>query len=87
MWNRTLSKERFATPYERYHACRAVQQALAKVGGKRLVVGHTPQLGGVNCECENQVRAGRKDPGSACKTFRPLRATGRQWSYGARVIA
>lgn len=55
MWNRTLSKERFATPYERYHACRAVQQALAKVGGKRLVVGHTPQLGGVNCECENQV--------------------------------
>ncbi|GLC38946.1 hypothetical protein PLESTB_000464400 [Pleodorina starrii] len=55
MWNRTLSKERFATPYERYHACRALQQALAKVRGKRLVVGHTPQLGGVNCECENQV--------------------------------
>ncbi|GIL72967.1 hypothetical protein Vretimale_4613 [Volvox reticuliferus] len=55
MWNRTLSKERFATPYERYHACRALQQALAKVRGKRLVVGHTPQLSGVNCECENQV--------------------------------
>ncbi|KAG2442518.1 hypothetical protein HXX76_002604 [Chlamydomonas incerta] len=55
MWNRTLSKERFATPYERYHACNAVKQALAKVRGKRLVVGHTPQLGGVNCECENQV--------------------------------
>ncbi|EFJ51968.1 hypothetical protein VOLCADRAFT_87011 [Volvox carteri f. nagariensis] len=55
MWNRTLSKERFATPYERYHACRALQQALAKVHGKRLVVGHTPQLSGVNCECENQV--------------------------------
>lgn len=65
MWNRTLSKERFATPYERYHACRAVQQALAKVGGKRLVVGHTPQLGGVNCECENQVRAGRAGPQGA----------------------
>ena len=26
-----------------------------QVRGKRLVVGHTPQLGGVNCECENQV--------------------------------
>lgn len=32
MWNRTLSKERFATPYERYHACNALKQALAKVG-------------------------------------------------------
>ncbi|KAG2499842.1 hypothetical protein HYH03_002133 [Edaphochlamys debaryana] len=55
MWNRSLSKERFATPYERYHACRALQQALGKLNGKRLIVGHTPQLSGANCECENQV--------------------------------
>ncbi|KXZ56724.1 hypothetical protein GPECTOR_1g652 [Gonium pectorale] len=55
MWNRSLSKERFATPFERYHACRALQQALAKVQGKRLVVGHTPQLTGANCECDDQV--------------------------------
>lgn len=55
MWNRTLSKETFTTPNERYHACRALQQALEKVGAKRLVVGHTPQLTGANCECDNQV--------------------------------
>lgn len=55
MWNRSLGKERFPTPYERYHACRSLQQALAKSGGKRLVVGHTPQLTGVNCECDDSV--------------------------------
>ena len=55
MWNRSLSKERFPTPYERFHACRSLQQALAKAGAKRLVVGHTPQLTGANCECDNSV--------------------------------
>lgn len=55
MWNRTLSKERFPTAYERFHACNALNQALAKVNAKRLVVGHTPQLGGANCECEGKV--------------------------------
>jgi hypothetical protein len=55
MWNRTLSRERFPTPYERFHACSALKQALARIGAKRLVVGHTPQLGGVNCECDGCV--------------------------------
>ncbi|GFR41016.1 hypothetical protein Agub_g1448 [Astrephomene gubernaculifera] len=54
MWNRSLSKD-FASPNERYHACRNLQQALARVGGRRLVVGHTPQVGGANCECDNRV--------------------------------
>lgn len=30
-------------------------QVLAKVGGARLIVGHTPQIAGANCECEGQV--------------------------------
>jgi hypothetical protein len=30
-------------------------QALSKIGATRLVVGHTPQLGGVNCECDGCV--------------------------------
>lgn len=55
MWNRSLSKERFPTPYERFHACRSLQQALSKARGKRLVVGHTPQLSGANCECDDTV--------------------------------
>jgi hypothetical protein len=32
-----------------------VGQALARIGAKRLVVGHTPQLRGVNCECDGKV--------------------------------
>ncbi len=55
MWNRTLSRERFPTPYERFHACSSLRQALERVQAKRLVVGHTPQLGGANCECEGCV--------------------------------
>eukprot|EP00798_Chlamydomonas_sp_ICE-L_P002722 gene2722-12595_t len=54
-WNRSQGKESFATPYDRYNACNKLEQALNKAGVKRLVVGHTPQLGGVNCECDGQV--------------------------------
>jgi len=55
MWNRTLSREHFPNQYEKFHACNALQQALAKIGAQRLVVGHTPQIGGANCECEGKV--------------------------------
>lgn len=55
MWNRTLSRERFPTPYERYHACSSLRTALERVQARRLVVGHTPQLGGANCECDGCV--------------------------------
>jgi hypothetical protein len=44
MWNRSLSKEKWPSPSDRYTACRALQQALAKIGASRLVVGHTPQV-------------------------------------------
>lgn len=55
MWNRVLSKEQFPSPYHRYRACNALSQALTAVGAKRLVVGHTPQMGGANCECDGMV--------------------------------
>jgi hypothetical protein len=55
MWNRSQSREKFPSPNERYGACRALQQALEKAGASRLVVGHTPQLKGANCECDGQV--------------------------------
>lgn len=55
MWNRTQSKERFPSQHERYHTCSALRQALEMLKGKRLVVGHTPQVSGANCECEGQV--------------------------------
>lgn len=31
MWNRTLSKESFTNPSERYHACRALTQVCAEL--------------------------------------------------------
>ncbi|KAG1671773.1 hypothetical protein FOA52_000150 [Chlamydomonas sp. UWO 241] len=55
MWNRTQSKERYPSQHERSHACSALRQALEMAGGKRLVVGHTPQISGANCECDGQV--------------------------------
>jgi hypothetical protein len=55
MWNRQLSRESYANPIDRFHACNMVAQALARVGAKRLVVGHTPQMRGVNCECDGKV--------------------------------
>lgn len=55
MWNRQLSRESYANPIDRFHACNMVTQALARVGAKRLVVGHTPQMRGVNCECDGKV--------------------------------
>jgi hypothetical protein len=45
MWNRSLSQEKWSNPADRYHAKNQVQQALMRVGAKRLVVGHTPQVG------------------------------------------
>lgn len=55
MWNRTLGQEVFKTQYERYHACSMAKSVLCKLGAKRLVVGHTPQMAGCNCECGGQV--------------------------------
>jgi len=55
MWNRTYSKERYPSPHERFHACNSLKQALGRINAKRLVVGHTPQLGGANCECDGGV--------------------------------
>eukprot|EP00210_Caulerpa_lentillifera_P000493 g476.t1 len=55
LWNRTLAQERFNTPYERYYACSLVKSVLKKLKLKRIVLGHTPQLSGCNCECNGQI--------------------------------
>jgi len=55
MWNRQLSRESYTNPIDRFHACNMVSQALARIGAKRLVVGHTPQMRGCNCECDGKV--------------------------------
>ena len=50
-----FSQERYASPYERFSACAALTAALEAAGAARLVVGHTPQAGGCNCECGGLV--------------------------------
>lgn len=55
MWNRAVGKERFGSAYERHHACAGAGAALDALGAARLVVGHTPQLAGANCECGGRV--------------------------------
>jgi hypothetical protein len=55
MWNRSFSKERFNSPRDKFTACAALKEALDLVDCKQLVVGHTPQFSGCNCECNNMV--------------------------------
>lgn len=55
MWNRMYSRERFPNPYEKFHTCNTLKETLEQIGAKRLVVGHTPQMEGANCECEQQI--------------------------------
>lgn len=54
MWNRSFSMG-WKTFYERYHACSQLRQVLRHTGCKRMVVGHTPQLSGLNNECNGLV--------------------------------
>lgn len=49
------SRERFPNPYEKFQTCSALAETLEKVRAKRLVVGHTPQMEGANCECDEKV--------------------------------
>ncbi|KAK9816933.1 hypothetical protein WJX72_007178 [[Myrmecia] bisecta] len=55
MWNRAFSKEKFATPHERYVISLQLKQTLQMIDAKQLVIGHTPQLVGANSECEGKV--------------------------------
>ncbi|GMH33894.1 hypothetical protein BSKO_01728 [Bryopsis sp. KO-2023] len=55
LWNRTLAQEKFKSAYDKYFACSLLKTSLGKLGKKRLVVGHTPQINGCNCECGGQI--------------------------------
>lgn len=55
MWNRTFGKEKWVSPVDRIHANNLLDATLSAIGCKRLVVGHTPQIGGANAECDGKV--------------------------------
>jgi hypothetical protein len=54
MWNRTFGKER-ASPYDRMQMGLQLNKTLDALGARAMVVGHTPQMGGVNAECGGRV--------------------------------
>lgn len=55
MWNRTFGKEKWVSPVDRMHATQLLDNTLGGLGCRRLVVGHTPQMGGANAECDGRV--------------------------------
>mmetsp|Transcript_44754 Transcript_44754/g.71843 ORF Transcript_44754/g.71843 Transcript_44754/m.71843 type:complete len:397 (-) Transcript_44754:464-1654(-) len=56
VWNRTFGTENFMTEGDRERACATLGQTLDAIdGAKRLVVGHTPQMGGCNNQCDGRI--------------------------------
>eukprot|EP00850_Spirogloea_muscicola_P007004 SM000034S12758 [mRNA] locus=s34:513672:515094:- [translate_table: standard] len=55
VWSRLYSREEYDTLDERRKACMLLGAALEAADAKRLIVGHTPQLAGANCECRGKV--------------------------------
>jgi hypothetical protein len=55
MWNRTVGKEKWVSPVDRIHASKLLNTALSGLNCNRLVVGHTPQMGGANSELDGKV--------------------------------
>ena len=56
VWHRAYGTEKFATDQDRGNSCELLEKTLSMIdGAKRMVVGHTPQLGGANCECEGKI--------------------------------
>ncbi|PSC70174.1 ser thr phosphatase [Micractinium conductrix] len=53
-WNRTFGKER-VSDYERMHMNMQLRATLEALNARAMVVGHTPQMGGVNCECDGRI--------------------------------
>jgi hypothetical protein len=56
VWNRTFGTENFVTDSDRDRACEVLGKTLDLLPDvKRMVVGHTPQLGGCNGECDGRI--------------------------------
>ena len=54
MWNRTFGKEK-CSPYDRMHMKMQLDATLDQIGAKAMVVGHTPQMSGLNAECGGRI--------------------------------
>ncbi|XP_077214368.1 calcineurin-like metallo-phosphoesterase superfamily protein [Tasmannia lanceolata] len=55
VWNRLYSRDTANLYYQSQQVCSIVEETLQAVGAKAMVVGHTPQSGGVNCKCNESI--------------------------------
>ncbi|KAK1272351.1 hypothetical protein QJS04_geneDACA005967 [Acorus gramineus] len=63
VWNRLYSSDSAAINYrswqasnsEHYMICSTVEETLQAIGAQAMVVGHTPQVEGVNCKCNKRI--------------------------------
>ncbi|CAM6099220.1 unnamed protein product [Calypogeia fissa] len=55
VWSRLYSRDDNFSPQDKLKAQAVLEATLEAVGAKALVVGHTPQPYGANCECKGQV--------------------------------
>ncbi|CAI5463767.1 unnamed protein product [Closterium sp. Yama58-4] len=55
VWTRLYSQEYLGSGEDKYKICAVLAASLDAVGARRLVVGHTPQVGGANGECGGRV--------------------------------
>lgn len=55
VWSRLYSREVYERPEDRITACAVLSAALSSVECRGLVVGHTPQVSGANCECDGRI--------------------------------
>ncbi|KAJ8650878.1 hypothetical protein MRB53_003901 [Persea americana] len=55
VWNRLYSRDPADTDYWSRQICSILDDTLEAVGAKAMVVGHTPQLEGVNCKYNHRI--------------------------------
>eukprot|EP00262_Sarcandra_glabra_P008009 TRINITY_DN2117_c0_g1_i1.p1 TRINITY_DN2117_c0_g1~~TRINITY_DN2117_c0_g1_i1.p1 ORF type:complete len:341 (-),score=55.70 TRINITY_DN2117_c0_g1_i1:288-1223(-) len=55
VWNRLYSRDTAELDYRSHQICSIVEETLQAVGAKAMVVGHTPQMIGVNCKYNHSI--------------------------------
>lgn len=55
VWNRLYSKDIASTELRTWQISSIAEKTLQSVGGKGMVVGHTPQMNGANCRYDDRI--------------------------------
>ncbi|XP_068668593.1 shewanella-like protein phosphatase 1 [Aristolochia californica] len=55
VWNRLYSNDTADFDFREHQICSVAEETLERIGAKAMVVGHTPQVKGVNCKYNNSI--------------------------------